>query len=91
MIAIEAMDVKEQAALVCLFYAMLSSKDPRYQNFSDAITTMAQRSGIKVSTLRNHKDAFDAQFENGRKGWHQEPLEKRNSYLAAIHQKYAFQ
>lgn len=88
MIDVKAMDVKEQTALVCLFYAMLPSKDRRYQDYSSAITTMAQRSGIKVSTIRNHKDAFDALFDNGRKGWHQDPLEKRNAYLAEIHQKY---
>ena len=89
MIDVNIMDVKEQTALVCLFYAMLHSKDRRYQDYSSAITTMAQRSGIKVSTIRNHKDAFDALFENGRKGWHQDPLEKRNAYLAEIHKKYA--
>ena len=88
MINVASMDVKEQAALVCMFYAMLPSKDYRYKDFSPALTIMSQRSGIKVSTLRNHKDAFDALFENGRKGWHQDPLEKRNAFLAAFYQKY---
>ena len=89
MIQVNSIDVKEQAVLVCLYFAMLPSKDSRYHEMSNALMTMAQRSDINYNTLKNYKDCFDPLFDNGRKGWHQSSLEQKNSYLAEIYQKYS--
>ena len=89
MIDVRSIEVKEQAVLVCLYFAMLHSKDARYHDMTTSLMTMSQRSDINYNTLKNYKDCFDPLFDNGRKGWHQNSLEQKNSYLAEIHQKYA--
>ncbi len=88
MIDVRSIEVKEQAVLVCLYFAMLHSKDARYHDMTTSLMMMSQRSDINYNTLKNYKDCFDPLFDNGRKGWHQNSLEQKNSYLAEIHQKY---
>lgn len=89
MIHVDSIEIKEQAVLVCLYFAMLPSKDARYREMSNALMAMSQRSAINYNTLKNYKDCFDPLFTNGRKGWHQNSLKQKNSYLAEIYQKYA--
>lgn len=90
MIDIKSLDGIEKLAIVCLYYAQLRSDDPRYANKKcvDMLTLVANRYGMTYSKAKNDRDAFDALFDNGRKGWTDRPLEKRSRYLYEIYTKY---
>lgn len=65
-------DINEIINLVCMYYARLSSKDVKYkQNKSNDLSILAEHFNLKLSTINNYKDYYDALFENGRKGWYQ--------------------
>lgn len=90
MIDIKSLDGIEKLAITCLYYAQLRSDDPRYANKKcvDMLTMVANRYGMTYSKAKNDRDAFDALFDNGRKGWTDRPLEKRSKYLYEIYTKY---
>lgn len=90
MININEIDGIEKLAITCLFYAQLKSDDPRYakRKCVDMLTLVANRYGMTYSKAKNDRDAFDAMYDNGRKGWTDRPLEKRSRYLYEIYSKY---
>lgn len=90
MIDLSAMKSTEKLALVCLYYAQLKSSDERYANKKcvNALTTVANKYGFTYSKAKNDRDAFDAMYDNGRKGWTDRPLEKRSRFLHDIYEKY---
>lgn len=89
MIDFSTLDNKTKAALVCLYYAQLESDDVRYKNkCHDSLKLVSQKFGFKYGNLKNDKDAFDALYPNGRKGWTDRPLEKRSAFLHSIHEQY---
>lgn len=87
---LNAMDYKEKAGLVCLYYARLRSDDPKYkQHWSADLKLLSEKYGFKYRTLTNHKDALDSMYDNGRQGWHSRPLEKQSKFLYDIFTKYS--
>lgn len=90
MIDISQIDSAEKLTLVCLYYAQLKSSDERYANKKcvNSLTKVANKYGYTYSKAKNDRDAFDALFDNGRKGWTDRPLEKRSRYLFDIYNKY---
>lgn len=89
-IKIEELDSKEKLAIACLYYAQLRSDDERYSNKRcvNTLTEIAHYYGYTYSKAKNDRDAFDALYDNGRKGWTDRPLEKRSRYLYSIYEKY---
>lgn len=89
-IRLENLEPREKMALVCLYFAQLPSDDERYRNGKcrEVLTLTAHRYGYVYSSVKNHKDAFDALYDNGRRGWLDRPLEKRSPYLEEIYQAY---
>lgn len=86
---ISVLSNEEKVAIVCLYFARLSSDDLRYKGkCSPALKSLSNKYNIKFQTLKNNKDRLDAQFENGRKGWHQTPLKKQNKFLYNVYLKY---
>lgn len=82
MINLDNLDGKTKATIVCLFYAKLKSDDNRYKvNCYSDLKLLSEKFAIKYKTLTNYKDIFDAQFDNGRKGWYQRPLENQGEFL----------
>lgn len=80
---------REKMAIVCLYLARLKSDDKIYKDlYSNALISLSKKYNVKYNTLKQNKDKFDAQFDNGRKGYHQTPLEKSNKYLYEIYIKY---
>lgn len=66
-------DINEIINIVCMYYAQLHTKDPRYkENCSKDLQLVADFYKYSYATLKNRKDLFDALYENGRKGWHKE-------------------
>ncbi len=95
MIDLPTMNSAEKLALVCLYFAQLKSSDERYANkkCANALAAVANKYGYKYSKAKNDKDAFDAMYDNGRKGWTDRALEKRSKFLYDIYkksQKYTF-
>lgn len=90
MIDITSLDGVEKLAVTCLYYAQLRSDDPRYaqKKCTDMLTLVANRYGMTYAKAKTQRDAFDALFDNGRKGWTDRPLEKRSRYLYEIYMKY---
>lgn len=90
MIDLSAINSTEKLALVCLYFAQLKSSDERYANKKcvNALATVANKYGFTYSKAKNDRDAFDAMYDNGRKGWTDRPLEKRSKYLNDIYEKY---
>jgi len=89
LIDVKILGVDERIAIVCLFYAQLRSNNERYKrSFSSDLNLLAQRYNKKYNTLKNDKDRFDALFENGRKGWHDKPIEQQKKFLFEIYEKY---
>ncbi len=90
MIDLSVVSSTEKLALVCLFYAQLKSSDDRYakKKCVNALTAVANKYGFTYAKAKNDRDAFDAMFDNGRKGWTDRPLEKRSKYLYDIYIKY---
>ena len=69
-INVDKLDDAEKQALVCMFYAMLPKTDIRYKQRINDWSVLEKRFGIKKTTYKYAKDAFDFYFpDNGRKGW----------------------
>src|SRR5699024_7408119 len=51
-------------------------------------TLVANKYGFTYAKSKNDKDAFDALYDNGRKGWTDRPLEKRSKRLYNVYEKY---
>ena len=90
MIDINELNDNEQQALVCLYFARMPNTDPRYKNRNEYWDVLSRRYGRKVNTYKNDKDALDPYFhqQNGREGWKDKPLEKRNKILKEILDRY---
>lgn len=90
MINSSAINSNEKLALVCLYSAQLKSSDERYTNKKcvNVLTVVANKYGFTYSKAKNGRDAFDAMYDNGRKGWMDRPLEKRSRFLYDIYEKY---
>ncbi len=81
---------EERQALVCMFFARLHKNDERYSKRIPYFTILEKRYNRKVNTYKNDIDAFDPYFDsNGRKGWDDKPIEKRNKVLKEVLDKYA--
>lgn len=60
----------QKQALVCMYYAKLPKTDVRYKQRLYDWSILEKRFGIKKTTYKHAKDAFDFYFPyNGRKGW----------------------
>lgn len=79
---------REKYEIVCLYFARLKNNDSNYKKYRAKLACLSKKYDIKATTLRNHKDAFDALFDNGRRGWRDRPLEKRDKFLYDIYMKY---
>lgn len=90
MIDLSSISSNEKLALVCLYFAQLKSSDERYANKRcvNALTKVANKYGFTYSKAKNDRDAFDALYDNGRKGWTDRPLEKRSKFLYNMYIKY---
>lgn len=89
LIDIKVLGIDEKIAIVCFFYAQLHSNHERYKKSCYAdLRLLAQIYNKKYNTLKNDKDKFDSLFDNGRKGWHQKPLEQQKKFLFEIYEKY---
>jgi hypothetical protein len=90
MIDLSTISSVEKLALVCLYFAQLKSSDERYANkrCTNALTSVANKYGFTYAKAKNDKDAFDALYDNGRKGWTDRPLEKRSKALFNVYEKY---
>lgn len=65
-------EINEIINLICMYYARLDSKDEVYKKYkSQDLSIIAEHFNIKLSTINNYKDYYDALFNNGRKGWYQ--------------------
>lgn len=88
-IDISSLTDKEKAAIVCLYFARLESDDPKCEGeYMKKLSILSNKYKIKLNTLKNNKDRFAAQFDNGRKGWHQVSLERQNKFLYRIYKEY---
>jgi len=86
---INTLNTVEKMALVCMYFARLKSDDIDYRNRCRyAIQLLSDKYAVKYSTLKQNKDRYDAQFDNGRKGWWQTPLERQNKKLYEMYAKY---
>ena len=66
-------EINDIINLVCMYYAQLPSKHPRYKSsHTSDFKLIADFYGKAPATLKNRKDAYDALYDNGRKGWHKE-------------------
>lgn len=66
-------EINDIVNLVCMYYAQLHSKDPRYKSScATDLELVASFYGKNYGNLKNRKDAFDAKYDNGRMGWHKE-------------------
>lgn len=82
-------DDKEKTAVVCLYFSRLDSEDPFYkENRTDYYKALEKSFGIKYNTIKNNQDRFDPYYENGRKGWHQKPLQEQHKFLYEVFEKY---
>lgn len=89
-IDITTMETQEKLAIVCLYFARLASDDVRYKGvWAPALKKLSETYKVKFSTLKQNKDRFDANFDNnGRRGYHQKPLEKAHKFLYQVYLKY---
>ncbi|TKH40305.1 hypothetical protein C1I59_00595 [Paenibacillus polymyxa] len=71
-----------------LYFAKKTSSDPEYKNRKVYYEELSKRFDIKFHTIRNNQDRLDPLFDNGRKGWHQEPLEKQHKQLYNLYLRY---
>lgn len=89
MIDLKTLDDKTKAGIVCLYYAQLSSDDESYKKACyKNLRILSEKYAIKYATLTHTKDLFDAQFDNGRRGWYQKPIAEQNKGLNEIYLKY---
>ena len=64
------LSTEEKTGIVCLYFARLSSGDPRYKGkCHPALKLLARKYSVKYNTLKQNKDRFDPLFENGRVGY----------------------
>ncbi len=84
----EALNVQEKIFFVNLYFAKKPSTDPRYANRGSYYRVLSSRYNIKVTTLNNNQDNLDPYFDNGRKGWHQRTMEKKNKSLVQVFNDY---
>lgn len=83
------LSTEEKTGIVCLYFARLSSGDPRYKGkCHPALKLLARKYSVKYNTLKQNKDRFDPLFENGRVGYNQKPLDKQHKFLYSIFLKY---
>lgn len=87
-IEISALSNEEKSALVCLYYAQLKRSDDDYKPCHSNLRIIAEKYNYKYATIKNNKDAYDALYDNGRRGWLDRPLEKRSKFLYDIYLKY---
>lgn len=71
-----------------LYFARLNSSDPEYKKRSIYYRELERIYGVKYNTIKNHQDRLDPLYDNGRKGWHQEPLEKQHKGLWNFYEKF---
>ena len=65
-------EINDIINLVCMYYARLDGNDERYKKYkAKDLGLIAEYFNIKLSTINNRKDYYDALYDNGRKGWHQ--------------------
>lgn len=83
-------EINEIVNLVCMYYAQLHSKDPRYKSSGATdLELVASFYGKNYGNLKNRKDAFDAKYDNGRMGWHKEGHTLENRPICYItYEKY---
>lgn len=88
-IDINELNLNEQQALVCMFFAKLTSKDPRYEKRKEYFRILSRNFGKKENTYKNSKDTYDYYFDNnGRKGWPDSDISKRGPGYKAVYDKY---
>lgn len=82
-------DINEIINVVCMYYARLSGDEERYKKSkSKELSIIAEYYDIKLSTINNYKDYYDALYDNGRKGWWQrEPRSYPKLYATYIKYK----
>lgn len=87
---VNALDDSQKQALVCMYYAMLPKTDARYKQRVQDWSVLEKRFGIKKSTYKNAKDAFDFYFpNNGRKGWNDDrDLRRRGIAYHEVYELY---
>ncbi|GAA0061942.1 AAA family ATPase [Clostridium sp. CTA-1] len=90
MIDLDSINPEEKLAIVCLYFSQIKSDDVRYakKKCSNALKVVANRFGFTYSKAKNDRDAFDALYDNGRRGWTDRPLQKRSRFLFSIYEKY---
>ncbi|BDG68159.1 hypothetical protein ENLAB_17230 [Enterococcus innesii] len=82
------LDLREKVQIMCMYYASLKSTDKDRNHITKKYRELSKVSGIKEATIRQWTDSFDPYFDNGRKGYHQRPLESSNKSLFNIFTKY---
>ena len=83
------LNYEERAALVCMYFARLKSENPEYkQNRTPKLKLIEEKYGYSYGKLKNDKDAFDACFDNGRRGWLDRSLQKRSKLLYRMYETY---
>lgn len=89
-IDLSIIDDREKAEIVCLYFSRLHSNDERYKGkWSKTLDAVAKRYGFKFTLLKNDKDTYDKMFDNGRRGWQYESLEKRGKLFQDVYDKYS--
>ncbi|WP_170973118.1 AAA family ATPase [Paenibacillus polymyxa] len=84
----ENMSSMEKIFLVNLYFAKKKSSDPEYKHRKVCYEELSKRYDKKFYTIRNNQDRLDPLFDNGRMGWHKEPLEKQNKQMYNLYMKY---
>ena len=85
---IDQMSAREKTTLVCLYYARLSSDNPKYKGVHTILGELSDKYRMKKSLLKNDKDTFDALYDNGRQGWKDRPLERRGQIFVDISNEF---
>lgn len=87
---VKALELKEKLGIVALYIARLPSRTEEYRKaYPDYLTILAVVYQQKYNTLKHDKDTFDYFFDNGRKGWENESVQKINPDLYKIYKKYS--
>lgn len=84
----DELSTQEKLFFVNLYFAKKHSEDPLYKNRGSYYRVFSSRHDIKIKTISNNQDSLDPDFQNGRKGWHQRTMAKRNKLLATLFEKY---
>ena len=72
----------EISDLICIYYAKMA-KDvyEEYKNYPSDLRLLSEVYGRKYKGYTNQKDAFDAYFDNGRKGRYQRTLRQQDPHF----------